>query len=300
MPNNILRDVLSDVLSDPLQDVFASDAVVAPAYNVVSLTQYFGSFSSITYWDMTETSGSLQPNGADTHADLVMSQTGAGAITYNTTFTTYAGADGGYTYDGTQRFISPTDFSVSAHPTVLNVGDQTLGYIFDTGGTLTGNASVFFGGGSVASSASNENTAWYSQLRTDYQNRYWHEYSTGSDEDLYWNAIPPDSQFSGEQMQFFVRDVTANNVTRYIDSSGTLSAGSAQAFTNDPTNSGVTNKILFGGRNGDTSAIPQSGFKQGLIFSANETIAATYLQTMIDKARTAASSGSIYFEADLS
>jgi len=93
--------------------------------------------------------------------------------------------------------------------------------------------------------------------------------------------------------------VTANECSFYQDEAGTLSTVVTDSFTNDPSTTG-TPHLQVSGREGDALERLPSGTKIALAFSSDEKIAETYLQTLITKARDGASSGSIYFEANLS
>lgn len=237
-----------------------------------------------TVYDFTESSGNFNPQGADVHSDVNLTETG-GTVTRNQSFTTYAGIPGGVSYDGSVRLITTTDVSDGSYPTLLTTGDQTVLVLFDPVEPYPGNTEIYFAGGSVASNGSTENTMLGFQIRTNYEHRTWHEYSSGSDHTLYYNAIPPASEFSGEQLHFVTRDTTGKEYNVYKDESGTLSAGTSQTYSNNPTSSGTTNKMLVGGRNGDALSIPASGFKVGLVAGFSKVLTTSEMQTIINLAR---------------
>jgi len=295
-----MKNVMSGVMSDVMQDVFASDsAPVVPTYNVVGFYDYLDTFSTVSYYKMDQVASPLTPSGADTSTDLNLTTSG-GTPTYSGSFSTYTDAPSYITYDGTVAWRS-SGFAAEAHPTMSTTGDQTMAIIFDQNGTLSGNAAVYSTGGSIASELETNNIQGQLQLQTNYQVRAFHEYGAGNDETSLWNAIPPDSQFSGEQFVFLTRDNTAKQYELLYDVSGTLTSQGTDSFTNDPTSTATTqNKVAISGRNGDGSNKLPSGFRLGLVLGASEVLDTSYMQTMVTKAREGASSGSIYFEANLS
>lgn len=303
MPNNILKDVLSNVLSDPLQDVFASDAApVAPAYNVVSVYDYLETFSA-TYYKMNEASGNLLPYGEDEGAGLQaqLRNSGTGSLTYQQTLSTYAGAPDAVEFPGTLKMINDTGIADNEYPNLVAKNSQTVGFIFNVNGATLPDPSCtpFFSGGNISSNGSGENTKLNISIRGDSGNtlRANHEYGSGTDV----NYLLAGSHYTGENMVFCVRDATAKTYKFYDDNAGTVALlGTSSAYATNPTEASTGDRWAVGGRYGDTGALVPSGYQQGLTFGVAEVLDSSYLQTIVTKARDGASSGSIYFEADLS
>lgn len=279
----------------------ASGGAAAPSYNKVSVYDYLDTHGA-SYYKMDEASGNLILSGADSpdvQGDLRV--TGTGSLTYNQTLSTYAGAPTAVQYPGTLRMINDTGIADNDFPQLVAKGDQTVGVIFNVNGTTLNDpaGTLFFSGGDVGSNSSSENTKIMFDIRGDSGNklRVAHEYGSGTDV----SYTLAGSHYSGENMAFVVRDATAKTYKFYDDNAGTVALlGTSSAYATNPTEATTGDRIVVGGRYHSASPILPSGFQIGLVFGVADVLDSSYLQTIVTKARDGASSGSIYFEANLS
>lgn len=256
--------------------------------STMSLTELLD-HAGMIYWDTTELSGNFAASTGHTDHQLV--PTAAGSLAYNQSFTNYPNVKG-VQFDGTNCFkTSNGSLNGYDEPLIVSSYNETVMVIMDIVNTPPTSSldSIVDVQGNGETQATNMSTSWWIR---DGDNKViattW-ESGNGTNRVTYIGDIPPESELSGENLVFMIRNRIDQEVKLYIDVSGTLTHIATVAYTNDPSNdlSANNKRLTLGGRSFGTTYPFTSGNKLAMLARADRELTTSEMQEILTKARAA-------------